>query len=92
MTDIAKYKWDKPDLIIQNWIKTNNTIQFLWTWEKLNNLDFNPFTFEGVKNESAENSFIITLKKWIESTKAIWIIYNKVVLKVKRRWKEKRTF
>jgi len=49
LTDIAKYKWNKPDLIIQNWIRTNNTIQFLWTWEKLDNKIFNPFKSEGVK-------------------------------------------
>ncbi len=74
LTDIAKYKWDKPDLIMQNWIRTNNTIQFLWIWEQLNNPDFNPFIFEGFKNESAENSFIMTPKKWIDKTNAIWII------------------
>jgi len=74
LTDIAKYKSDKPDLVIQNWIRTHNTIEYLWKWEKLNNLNFNPFTFEGFKNEAWENAFIMTPKKWIENTNAIWII------------------
>jgi len=62
ITDIAKYKSDRPDLVIQNWIRTSITIQFLWLWEKLNNNNFNPFTYEGVKNDSIENSFIMTPK------------------------------
>lgn len=74
LTDIAKQKWNKPDMIIQNWIRNNSTIQFLWLWEKENNPDFNPFTFEGFKNKSSENSFVMTPKKWIEWTNAIWII------------------
>ncbi len=74
LTDIAKQKWDKPDMIIQNWIRNNSTIQFLWLWEKENNPNFNPFTFEGFKNKSAENSFVMTPKKWIENTNAIWIV------------------
>jgi len=74
LTDIAKYKSDKPDLVIQNWIRTHNTIEYLGKWETLYNINFNPFTFEGFKNESWENAFIMTPKKWIESTNAIWII------------------
>lgn len=74
LTDIARYKWDKPDLIIQNWIRTHNAIEFLWTWERLNNPNFNPFTFEGFKTKTWEGSFVMTPKKWIESTNAIWII------------------
>lgn len=74
LTDIAKKKWDKPDLIIQNWIRTQQTLLFLWKWEELFNQDFNPFIFEGIKNDSLENSFVMTPKKWIESTNAIWII------------------
>ena len=74
LTDIAKKKWDKPDLIIQNWIRTQNTLLFLWKWEELFNQNFNPFIFEGIKNDSFENSFIMTPKKWIESTNSIGII------------------
>lgn len=74
LTDIAKYKSDKPDLVIQNWIRTHNTIDYLWKWEVLHNPNFNPFIFEGFKSEAWENAFIMTPKKWIENTKAIWII------------------
>ncbi len=74
LTDIAKYKSDRPDMVIQNWIRTYNTINYIWLWEEINNPDFNPFIYEGVKNDSRENAFVMTPKKWIEKTNAIWII------------------
>lgn len=75
LTDIAKYKNDKrTDYIIQNWLRNRNTIEFLGIWEKLNNPDFNPIEFEGFKNQSGLNSFVLTSKKWIEATNAIGIV------------------
>jgi hypothetical protein len=74
LTDIAKYKWDKSDLIIQNWMRNRNTIEFLWLWEKLNNQNFNPIEFEGFKKEAWLNAFLMSPKKWIDSTNSIWII------------------
>jgi len=74
LTDIAKHKWDKPDMIIQNWIRNKNTIEYLGIWEWLNNQNFKPFEFEGVKNEAWSNAFVMTPKKWIDTTNAIWII------------------
>jgi len=74
LTDIAKYKGDRSDMIIQNWIRTFNTITYIGLWEQINNPNFNPFTYEGIKYKSWENAFVITPKKWIENTNAIWII------------------
>ena len=75
ITDIAKYKDEKrTDYIIQNWLRNRNTIEFLGIWEKLNNPDFNPIEFEGVKNQAGLNSFVLTSKKWIEATNAIGLI------------------
>lgn len=75
ITDIAKYKDEnRTDYIIQNWLRNRNTIEFLGIWEKLNNPDFNPIEFEGFKNQSGLNSFVLTSKKWIEATNAIGII------------------
>jgi len=74
LTDIAKYKSDKSDLIIQNWMRNRNTIEFLGLWEMLNNTKFNPIEFEGFKKESWLNAFLMSPKKWTESTNAIWII------------------
>ena len=55
-------------------MRTTNTILFLGTWEYLNNSNFNSIEFDGFKNESGTNAFVMTLKKWITSTKAIGLI------------------
>ena len=74
LTDIAKYRSDDPNAIIQNWLRNRNTIEFLGLWEKLNNPTFKPLEFEGFKKEAGLNAFTLSPKKWIESTNAIGII------------------
>ena len=75
ITDLARYKdKDRTDYIIQNWMRTTNSLLFLGTWEHLNNENFNSIEFDGFKNESGTNSFVMTPKKWIEATNAIGII------------------
>ena len=75
VTDIARYKDDeRTDYIIQNWLRNRNTIEFLGIWEQLNNPDFNPIEFDGIRNQAGLNSFILTAKRWIESTGAIGLI------------------
>ena len=75
LTDLAKYK-DKTrtDYIIQNWMRTTNTIIFLGTWEYLNNENFNYIEFDGFKKESGTHSFVLTAKRWIKATNAIGIM------------------
>ena len=75
LTDIARYKdSDRSDYILQNWMRNRETIEFLGLWEKINNDDFNSIEFDGIKNKSGVNSFILTPKQWIKTTKAIGII------------------
>ena len=75
LTDIAKRKnSDDPRFVIQNWMKTRSTVEFLWIWEKLNNENFNRVEFDTFKNEAWSNAFVLTPKKWIEKTNAIWIV------------------
>lgn len=33
LTDIAKYRSDDPNAVIQNWLRNRNTIEFLGLWE-----------------------------------------------------------
>lgn len=74
LTDIARYKdSERTDYIIQNWLRNRNTIEFLGIWEQLNNPDFKPIEFDGIRNQAGLNSFILTAKRWIESTGAIGI-------------------
>jgi hypothetical protein len=65
LTDIARYKdRDRTDYIIQNWLRSRNTIEFLGIWEHSNNPDFNPIEFDTVKNEAGSNAFGMTAKQW----------------------------
>ncbi len=75
LTDLARYKdKERTDYIIQNWMRTTNTILFLGTWEHLKNPNFNSIEFDGFKNESGTNAFVMTPKKWITATNAIGVI------------------
>jgi len=74
LTDIAKFRTDEPQKVIANWMRTYNTISFLGTWEIINNPNFKPLEFEGFKNESGENSFLLSPQKWISSTNAVGMI------------------
>ena len=74
--DIAKYKTEQPDALIANWLRNRNTIEFLGIWETLCNPHFNPLEFEGFRKQAGLNSFLLSPKKWVESTKAIGILSN----------------
>lgn len=43
-------------------------------WEQLNNPEFNPIEFDGIRNQAGLNSFVLTARRWIESTNAIGLI------------------
>jgi KilA-N domain len=75
VTDIARYQdSERTDYIIQNWLRNRNTIEFLGIWEQLNNPDFNPIEFDGIRKQAGLNTFILTAKRWIESTGAVGLI------------------
>jgi len=75
LTDIARYKdSDRSDYILQNWMRTKSSIEFLGLWEKLHNPVFNSIEFDGIKNEAGSNSFVLTPKRWITATNAIGIL------------------
>lgn len=35
LTDIARYKSDEPFIVINNWMRSKDTIEFLGLWESL---------------------------------------------------------
>jgi hypothetical protein len=75
LTDIARFKDSgRTDYLIQNWLRNRNTIEFLGTWERLNNPGFNPIEFDGIRNQAGLNSFILTAKRWIDATRAVGLI------------------
>ncbi|MDO4561290.1 MAG: KilA-N domain-containing protein [bacterium] len=74
LTDIARYKNDDTNAVIQNWMRGRDTIDFLGLWEKINNADFKPLEFEGFRSQAGSNAFTLSPQKWIKATKAIGII------------------
>ena len=75
ITDIAKYRnQDEPFSVINNWMRSRSTIDFLGLWEKLNNSDFKPIEFDRFRNEAGNNYFVLSPQKWIETTNAKGII------------------
>ena len=75
ITDIARYKnAERTDDLVRNWLRNRNTIEFLGIWEQLNNPDFKPVEFDGIRMQAGLNSFTLTPKQWIEKTGAIGII------------------
>lgn len=75
LTDIARHKnSEHTDTIIQNWMRNRNTIELLGCWEIMYNPNFKPIEFDGFRKQAGLNSFVLTPKRWIESTNAIGII------------------
>ena len=74
LTDIARYKSDEPFIVINNWLRSKDTIEFLGLWESMNNINFKPIEFDRFKNEAGSNAFTLSPQKWIEKTNAIGIV------------------
>lgn len=74
LTDIARYRnSQEPFSIINNWMRSRSTIEFLGLWEKLSNPDFKPLEFERFRNEAGSNYFVLSPQRWIEATQAAGI-------------------
>ncbi len=74
LTDIAKkFNTENPSMLITNWMRSRDTIEFLGVWEQMYNQDFNLIEFDRIRNEAGVNRFILSVSKWTKSTKAIGI-------------------
>ncbi len=75
ITALARHRdAQHTDSIIQNWMRNRNTIELLGFWETIYNPNFKPLEFEGFRKQAGLNSFVMTPKKWIESTNAVGIV------------------
>ena len=72
LTDIAKYKnQEEPNVVVANWLRNRNTIEYLGIWEQLYNPNFKPLEFEGFIRASGANAFTLSPMKWVNSTNAV---------------------
>lgn len=72
LTDIDR-KFEGNGRHIENWLRNQNTIEYLSTWEMLHNPDFNSMQLHGIREQIGINRFLLSAKKWIEMTNAIGI-------------------
>ena len=79
LTDIAKSKENDSRAadIIKNWIRNRGTIEFIGTWEQLNNPGFKVVEFDHFRMNAGLTSFVLSPGKWIEQTNAIGMIVKK---------------
>lgn len=72
LTDMAKSQMQEA--IIIKWLSLKSTIEYIGEWEALYNPDFNYTEFGTIKNMAGSNSFVLSVKTWIEKTNAIGIV------------------
>lgn len=79
LTDMANAKENDSRAadIIKNWLRTRYTLEFLGTWEQINNPDFKVVEFDHFKMNAGLPSFVLSASEWIEKTKAIGITVKK---------------
>jgi len=71
LTDMLKAK--DGEFFISDWLRNRNTLEFLASWETINNPNFNYGEFATITKSSGLNSFKMSVKEWIEKTGAIGI-------------------
>jgi len=69
LTDMLKAK--DGDFFISDWLRNRNTVEFLGIWEKIYNPNFNYGEFAIIKSNVGLNNYKISVKEWVEKTKAI---------------------
>ena len=72
LTDMTRAMEDGSKLI-EKWLNTKSTIDFLGTWEVVNNPNFKTPEFGGIRMEAGTNRFYISVNKFIEKTNAIGV-------------------
>ncbi|MGV3603839.1 MAG: KilA-N domain-containing protein [Dyadobacter fermentans] len=72
ITDMIKAK--EGDFFISDWLRNSNTLEYLNAWEQLNNPNFNYGEFAIIRNESGVNSFRISVKDWVDRTRAVGVV------------------
>jgi KilA-N domain len=68
LTDMVK-AFDGGSALIEQWLKNKDAVLFLGVWEQPNNPVFNSNSpeFEGIRNKTRQNNFLLLRKKWIEA-------------------------
>ena len=71
LTDMMRSK--DGEFFFHNWLRNRNTVEFLGTWEKVFNPEFNSAEFDIIKSKAGLNNFRLSAKEWTEKTHAVGI-------------------
>lgn len=75
LTEIAKWHSNEPPgYMIQSWMRSRNTMEFLKQWEIASNPIFDCVTCDELIQQSRMTSFTLTPTQWVRKTKAIEMI------------------
>ena len=66
--------FDGGESLIDSWLRNKNTIEFLGVWERLNNPNFNPAEFDGIRFEAGTHRFRLSIKRWTQQINGIGLI------------------
>ena len=71
ITDMLKAK--DGEFFVTDWLRNRNTLEYIGTWESVYNPEFDYNEFSQITNKSGLNSFNISVKEFVEKTRAISI-------------------
>ncbi len=72
LTELAKeYSTDSPGYVIQSWMRSRNTLEFLRQWEIEMNTEFDDAACEKLIQKAHTTSLTITPSLWIRETHAL---------------------
>ena len=75
LTNIARnHSNETPGYMVQGWLRSRNTLEFLKTWEQDYNTDFKLQEYESLLDRIKAGNFTLTPKQWIEKTGATGIV------------------
>lgn len=73
LTDMAS-KFDGGPPLIDSWLRSKDTIEFIGVWERLNNPIFNSVEFDRIRLEAGTNRFRLSVKRWTQDVGGIGVI------------------
>ena len=72
LTELAKqYSGESPGYVIQSWMRSRNTLEFLRQWENDMNEEFDDRACEELIHQGHTTSLTITPSLWIRRTHAV---------------------
>jgi len=72
LTELARqYSKDSPGYVIQSWMRSRNTLEFLRQWENDRNEKFDDRTCEELIHQAHTTSLTVTPSLWIRRTHAV---------------------